>query len=213
MLACTSVEVLLLDLDETLYPAERGVLQRVDRRINAYLCERIGVPREEVDAVRSTLRHAHGTTLRGLVLRHRVDQDDYLRFVHDCDLSDLLAPDPELRALLERLPPRKVVFTNAPRAHARQVLRLLDIEQVFHDVVALEDLDYLPKPDLSAYREVLSRIAAPASACCLVDDTRANLLPAGTLGMRTVWKARDARTCEYVHHAIAELHELEGLWR
>ncbi|HKE11314.1 MAG TPA: pyrimidine 5'-nucleotidase [Myxococcota bacterium] len=207
------MEVLLLDLDETLYPAERGVLQRVDQRINAYLCERIGVPRQEVDAVRSALRRAHGTTLRGLVLRHRVDQDDYLRFVHDCDLSDLLAPDPELRALLERLPPRKVVFTNAPRAHARQVLRLLDIEPVFHDVVALEDLDYLPKPDLSAYREVLSRIATPASACCLVDDTRANLLPAGTLGMRTVWKARDARTCEYVHHAIAELHELEALWR
>jgi putative hydrolase of the HAD superfamily len=213
MLACASVEVLLLDLDETLYPPERGVLQRVDQRINAYLCDRIGIPRDHVDAVRSNLRRTHGTTLRGLVLRHQVDQEDYLHFVHDCDLSDLLAPDPELRGLLERLPPRKVVFTNAPRAHAHQVLRLLEIEEVFHDVVALEDLDYLPKPALSAYRGVLSRMAVPASACCLVDDTRANLLPAGTLGMRTVWKSKDARPSEYVHHAISELHELEALWR
>jgi putative hydrolase of the HAD superfamily len=213
MLACASVEVLLLDLDETLYPPERGVLQRVDQRINAYLCDRMGIPREEVDTVRSALRRDHGTTLRGLVLRHQVDQDDYLRFVHDCDLSDLLLPDPALRALLERLPPRKVVFTNAPRAHARQVLRLLEIGEVFHDVVALEDLGYLPKPELASYREVLSRMGVPASACCLVDDTRANLLPASTLGMRTVWMARDARAGDHVHHAIAELHELEALWR
>ena len=213
MLASASVEVLLLDLDETLYPPERGVLRRVDQRINAYLRDRVGIPRHEVDAVRSALRRAHGTTLRGLVLRHTVDQDDYLHFVHDCDLSDLLAPDPQLRELLGRLPPRKVVFTNAPRFHARQVLRLLEIEDAFHDVVALEDLGYLPKPDPTAYHEVLSRMGVPASACCLVDDTRANLLPASTLGMRTVWKAKDARPGDNVHHAIAELHELEALWR
>jgi putative hydrolase of the HAD superfamily len=213
MLASAAVDVLLLDLDETLYPPERGVLRRVDERINAYLRERMGIPRHEVDAVRRALRQAHGTTLRGLVLRYTVDQDDYLRFVHDCDLSDLLAPDPQLRELLGRLPPRKVVFTNAPRAHARQVLRLLEVEDAFHDVVALEDLGYLPKPDPAAYSEVLSRIGVPASACCLVDDTRANLLPASALGMRTVWKAREARSCDNVHHAIAELQELEALWR
>ena len=213
MLASASVDVLLLDLDETLYPPERGVLRRVDERINAYLRERMGIPRHEVDAVRRALRQAHGTTLRGLVLRHTVDQDDYLRFVHDCDLSDLLAPDPQLRELLGRLPPRKVVFTNAPRAHARQVLRLLEVEDAFQDVVALEDLGYLPKPDPAAYSEVLARIGVPASACCLVDDTRANLLPASALGMRTVWKAREARACDNVHHAIAELQELEALWR
>jgi putative hydrolase of the HAD superfamily len=207
------VEILLLDLDETLYPPECGVLHRVDGRINAYLSERVGIPRQQVDAVRRDLRRAHGTTLRGLVLRHQVDQDEYLRFVHDCDLSDLLAPDPKLRELLGRLPPRKVVFTNAPRAHARQVLRLLRVEEVFQDVIALEDLDYLPKPDPAAYRAVLSRVGVPASACCLVDDTRMNLLPASALGMRTVWKAREARACDEVHHAISELDELEALWR
>jgi len=213
MLAFASVDVLLFDLDETLYPPERGVLQRVDARINAYLQHHVGIPRHQVDEVRSALRRAHGTTLRGLVLRHTVNQDEYLRFVHDCDLSDLLAPDPGLRDLLGRLPPRKVVFTNAPRAHARQVLQLLEIEEAFHDVVALEDLAYLPKPDPAAYAELLSRIGVPARACCLVDDSRANLLPASALGMRTVWKAKDARTCQNVHHAIAELAELEALWR
>jgi len=213
MLALARVEFLLLDLDETLYAPECGVLRRVDERINAYLRERVGVPRGEVDAVRSALRRAHGTTLRGLVLRHAVDQDEYLRFVHDLDLSDLLAPDPALRALLGRLPPRKVVFTNAPRLHARQVLRLLQVEEAFHDVVALEDLGYLPKPDPASYRQVLTRIGAAARACCLVDDTRANLLPASALGMRTVWKAKEAQSCDTVHHAIVELHELEALWR
>lgn len=206
------MEVLLLDLDETLYAPETGVLTRIDARGDTYLREVLGVPGEHVHSTRRSLRDAHGTTLRGLTLRHRVDPAHYVRFVHDCDLSDLLAPDPALRALLARLPERKVVFTNAPRSHARNVLRLLAVEDAFEQVIALEDLRYLPKPDPSAYAEALSRVQAPARSCCFVDDTRANLVPARALGMRTVWKARGGAPDEHVHHAIAELSELEGLW-
>jgi len=213
MLASRRVEVLLLDLDDTLYAPESGVLHRVDARINAYLCDVLGVPPDRVDAVRSGLREAHGTTLRGLERTHSVDPDHYLRFVHDCDLSDLLAPDPELRALLLRLPPRKVVFTNAPRSHAVQVLGLLGVADAFERVVSLEDFRYLPKPDPAAYATVLRQAGVGPEACCFVDDTRSNLLPARMLGMRTVWKAPHAAIDEHVHHAIAELVELEPLWR
>ncbi len=213
MLASRPVEVLLLDLDDTLYPPESGVLRRMDARINAYLRDVLGVPAARVDAVRSALRDAHGTTLRGLERTRSVDPDHYLRFVHDCDLSDLLRPDPELRALLLRLPPRKAVFTNAPRSHAAQVLGLLGIADAFERVVSLEDLGYLPKPDPAAYAIVLSQLGVGPEACCFVDDTRSNLVPASALGMRTVWKAPHAAADEHVHHAIAELAELEPFWR
>jgi len=203
------MQVLLLDLDETLYPRGNGVLARVDARINAYLRERLGIQAEQVDAVRCALRDAHGTTLRGLEVRYDVDAAEYLSTVHHVDLSDLLGPAPPLRALLERLPGRKAVFTNAPRHHADQVLRLLDLVASFEAVFTLEDLDLLPKPDLHAYRTVAARLGVEAASCVLVDDTRANLLGAVRAGMRTVWLAPSPQADDEVHHVITDLHELE----
>jgi len=203
------MQVLLLDLDETLYPRGNGVLARVDARINAYLRERIGIPAEQVDAVRCALRDAHGTTLRGLEVRYDVDPAEYLSTVHQVDLSDLLAPAPPLRALLERLPGRKAVFTNAPRHHAEQVLRLLDLVGSFETVFTLEDLALLPKPDPLAYQAVTARLGVEAASCTLVDDTRANLLGAARAGMRTVWLAPSPQADDEVHHVITDLHELE----
>ncbi len=205
------MRVLLLDLDETLYPRGSGVLERVDARINAYLRDRIGIPASEVDALRRRLRDAHGTTLRGLEAGYRVDVEDYLATVHGVDLSDLLAPAPVLGALLSRLPGRKVVFTNAPRRHAEQVLRLLALSDAFEEVLALEDLELRPKPDPLAYRAVTRRLDVEAADCVLVDDTRANLLGARRMGMRTVWIAPEPATDDEIHHVITGLHELEHI--
>lgn len=205
------MDVLLLDLDETLYPRGNGVLQRVDGRINDFLRERIGIPPDEVDAVRQQLRDAHGTTLCGLEQRYQVDVDAYLAHVHHVDLSDLLAPEPALLALLGRLPGRKAVFTNAPRHHADQVLRLLGARDAFEAVLTLEDLDYRPKPDPHAYLAVTRRLGVEASCCTFVDDTWQNLVAARRSGMRTVWITDERRRDPDVHHVISALHELEDV--
>lgn len=203
------MDTLLLDLDETLYPRGSGVLERIDGRINAFLHERLGIPPGEVDALRRELRDAHGTTLAGLEARYEVDVEAYLALVHHVDLSDLLAPAPSLRALLARLPGRKAVFTNAPRHHATQVLRLLALEDAFERVLTLEDLGYRPKPELAAYHAVLRELGADPERCTFVDDTLQNLRPARRLGMRTVWIAPEPRHHPDVHHVIGELGELE----
>lgn len=207
------MQILLLDLDETLYPRGNGVLDRIDGRINAYLRDRVGIPAGEVNALRTRLRDAHGTTMRGLEVHYAVDPDDYLGVVHHVDLSDLLAPAPELRDLLGRLPGRKAVFTNAPRHHADQVLRLLDLGDAFEAVLALEDLDLRPKPDPRSYEAVTSRLGVAARDCVLVDDTRANLIGARRNGMRTVWLAPELSVDDEIHHVITGLHDLELVLR
>jgi putative hydrolase of the HAD superfamily len=210
------VRALLLDLDETLYPRDNGVLRRVDRRINSFMTERLGIDPGEVDAVRIRLRDGFGTTMRGLMESYPIDPDEYLGHCHGVDLSDLLAADAELRALLLRLPQRKLVFTNAPRAHARQVLDLLGIADVFEAVLALEDLAYDPKPAATAYGAALQRVALPAADCVFVDDTHANVAAAARQGMRGVWLAprhapRPAPASDGVQHVVTSLHELESI--
>lgn len=207
------MQVLLLDLDETLYPKGNGVLSRIDARINSFMIERLRMEPAEVDAERVRLRDRFGTTMRGLAERYELDVDEYLQHCHGVDLSDLIGPDPELRGLLERLPLRKAILTNAPRAHARQVLGLLGISDLIERVIAIEDLAYAPKPAPTAYATALARLDVEASDCTFVDDVLAFVRAAAREGMRGVWKtsAAPAAREDGVHDVIAELHELEPI--
>ena len=213
LLRCCDVDVLLLDLDETLYPRDNGVLRRIDARINSFMTDRLGIDAAAVDAERVALRDRWGTTMRGLVERFELDLDDYLHHCHGVDLSDLLAPDPRLRALLERLPMRKAVLTNAPRAHARQVLGLLGIADLMECVLALEDIAYLPKPAATAYAAALVRLDVAADACLFVDDNLGFVQAAAAHGLHAAWVAPPGTPppADATHHVINDVHELEPL--
>jgi putative hydrolase of the HAD superfamily len=212
------VDVLLLDLDETLYPRGNGVLARTDARIAAWVAGRLGLSEAEADRLRVELWKSHGTTLRGLVTRYGVAPDDYLEQVYRTDLSDLLRPDPALRGLLARLPGRKAVLTNAPRHHARNVLELLALGDAFEDVIAIEDLALVPKPAPEAYACALERLGAPAERCTFVDDTLSNAAAGARAGLRAVWLAPPgtraappaAAAGVAIIEALAELEELLG---
>lgn len=208
------MSLLFFDLDNTLYPYSLGIVARIDRRINDYLHERLGVPAAEVDALRRRFWAEHGTTLRGLMFGHAVDADDYLAYVHEIELEDVLKADPLLRAVLERLPGPKAVFSNASRAHAARVLRLLDLERAFDAVIGLEDLSYIPKPDPQAFRTALDRARGRAEGSLLIDDLCPNLAAAKRLGMRTVWVVEsgreDGRNAS-IDHVVSTVHEIEAI--
>ncbi len=207
--------VLFFDLDNTLYPHALGVVSRIDDRINRYLAERVGIPAPEVDGLRRRFWAEHGTTLAGLVAHHSVDADDYLAFVHDIELEDLLRPDHDLRALLDRLTERKVVFSNSARVHARRVLERLALHDSFETVIALEDLGYVPKPDARAFEIALRSVRAGAAESSLIDDLPNNLATAKRLGMRTIWVAEhhDGSACDpTIDHVVRRIHEIEPLF-
>jgi putative hydrolase of the HAD superfamily len=200
---------LLLDVDNTLYASSCGVVPRVDVLINRYLVERVGVDAAEVDRLRRELWSDYGTTLHGLMYRHGIDPDDYLEFVHDIELSDVLAPDPALAAMLARIPLVKVAVTNGSAAHARGVLDCLGVRDVFFRIYALERLSYVPKPYVQAYHTVLLDLHARGSDCVLVEDRAANLRGARQVGMGTVYVADGGPPAAEADVSIASILELE----
>ena len=183
----TPVEVLFLDVDDTLYPRTNGLWQAIGERILGYLIDRVGMSESEAERVRALYLERYGTTLSGLIRHHGVDPLDYLRVVHDLPLDPFLSSDPRLRRVLEGIPSRKVVFTNAHREHVERVLACLQIEDTIDQIVDLLALQMFNKPDPSAYRLALELAGDPdPKRCVLVDDRRRNLLPASELGMYTV---------------------------
>jgi putative hydrolase of the HAD superfamily len=184
---------LFFDLDDTLYDHASGLWPAISARMGQYMVERLGVPKDHAQMVRKSYYETYGTTLRGLQRHHQVDSDEYLAYVHDLPLERFIQPDPGLRRLLRSLPQRKWIFTNADDQHARRVLSILDLGDLFTGVIDIRRLEYCCKPELEAYASAM-RLAGEASPqrCVMFDDSPRNLAPAKKLGFMTILVGTDS---------------------
>ena len=180
------MDILIFDLDNTLYPAEKQLFNLIDVRINRYMTEIVGIPAPEVDTLRREYWRLYGVTLQGLIRHHAVDPEDYLHYVHDIDVTSRLSPDLILRDVLENLPQRKVVFTNGSICHADRVLSALGIEDIFEKIYDIRVAAYQPKPFPEPYHAVLNELRTTPKDCIMIEDSRDNLQTAKKIGMGTI---------------------------
>jgi pyrimidine 5'-nucleotidase len=180
-------KILFFDLDDTLYTTSNGLWQAIRDRMHAYMAEIVALPPDEIEALRQHYLEAYGTTLRGLQIHYQIDSDKYLEYVHDLPLAEFIQPDPELGKLLATLPQRKLIFTNADINHARRVLKVLQLGDIFEQIIDIRALGFVCKPDPEAYRRTLAitGVSNPED-CILFDDAKRNLLPAREQGWYTV---------------------------
>jgi len=181
------VKFIIFDLDDTLYARENGLMGEVGRRIQTWLCDHLALSWEDAIVLRRKYYHEYGTTLCGLLAEHDgIDAHSYLVYVHDIPLEEYIGPKPALGAMLESIPLRRVVYTNATAGYARRVLGVLGVLEHFEDVVGIEDVGLRNKPYQEAYERVLVRLDAWGPECIMVEDSARNLRPAKALGMTTV---------------------------
>jgi putative hydrolase of the HAD superfamily len=176
----------IFDLDNCLYPASAGLFELIDQRMGAYIQRLLNCDATEARRVQKHHFHTHGTTLAGLMRDHGVDPHDFLGDVHAIPL-DRVQPDEPLARALARLPGRKFVFTNGDAAYARRVLEAIGVHDQFDELHDIHASSYRPKPDPHGYALLCDRFGIDPSTALLADDMAANLKPAKTLGMTTVW--------------------------
>lgn len=205
----------VFDLDNTLYPASKSLFPQIDARMKRFIAHLLDVPIDQAHALQKQYYRDYGTTLRGLMTVHGIDPGGFLDFVHDID-HGVLEPAPRLDRALERLPGRKVVFTNGSRPHAEKVLRALGIEDRFDAIFDIVDADYIPKPDPRPYGHLARQLGIELTRAAMVEDLERNLVPAAELGMLTVLVhqpghpdlpegAPPPTALPHVHHVITDL--------
>jgi putative hydrolase of the HAD superfamily len=94
--------------------------------------------------------------------------------------------NPELAAAINRLPGRKLIFTNGSRAHAERVAGKLGVLECFEGIFDICDANYVPKPTASCYDHFCRVHAVDASAAAMFEDIPHNLEAPHALGMTTV---------------------------
>lgn len=207
----------IFDLDNTLYPAECNLFAQVDRRMGEFIAQYLGVPYEYARHLQKSYYRQYGTTLCGLMQVHKLDPKPFLDYVHDIDLS-VVPEHPELAAAIERLPGRRLIFTNGSRRHAERVAEKLGVLHLFEDICDIAACEFVPKPSPDAFARMTSRHGVDPQTAAMFEDMPQNLEAPHALGMTTVLvhssyydhpiqlKIRQWREPpEYVHHMTEDL--------
>ncbi len=198
------VETWVFDLDNTLYPHHVNLWQQVDVRIRQYIAQSFGLSEAEAFRMQKDYYKRYGTTLRGLMVEHGMQPDDFLEFVHEIDHSPL-QPNPALGAAIERLRGRKLILTNGTRKHADVVMKKLGVHEHFDDVFDIVAAKLEPKPLPRTYDRFLARHGVDAAKAAMFEDLARNLSTPHALGMTTVLVIPDGS-----REVLREDWELEG---
>lgn len=200
------IDTWLFDLDNTLYPAESGFMADTVVRMTDFVEKVTGLPRDEAFRLQKTYLAEHGLTLKGMMLNHGVDPEAFHAIFHDMSL-EALVPDAPLMASLERLPGRRLIFTNADAIHAERVLAHLGLTHLFDDVFHIGSAGYEPKPSPQAFARIRTAHGINPATTAFFEDAERNLAPAAELGMTTILVGAHAAasTAPFVHHRTEKL--------
>jgi len=199
----------IFDLDNTLHNATPHIFPHINRSMTAYLQQHLELEEQAANDLRIDYWQRYGATLSGMMRHHGTDPAHFLWHTHQFpELPQMVVHEPLLRQVLQRLPGKKLVFSNAPQHYAHAVLKLLRVNDLFEDLFAIEHTRFQPKPRIAGFMRLLRKHRLNPARCVMVEDAAENLQAAKRLGMHTVWVNNTHRAPAYVDVKIRTVMEL-----
>ena len=177
---------LLLDLDGTVYQDLESVFGQVSKLMTKYISEKLSVDLKKAKELQTNYFYKYNTSLNGLMIHHDIPPKEFLKYVHDIDLS-FMKKDLVLREELKNLNMRKLIFTNGSIDHAKNVLSHLGIDDLFENIFDITDAEYQPKPEPKAFDLMTKKFNLDPSETIYVEDIAKNLSIGKERGCTTVW--------------------------
>ncbi|MCE1244668.1 pyrimidine 5'-nucleotidase [Oryzomicrobium sp.] len=204
--------VWLFDLDNTLHNASPHIFPHINASMTAYIQQHLGLDEAEANRLRQHYWTRYGATLLGLMRHHGTDPRHFLWHTHQFpDLPRMVVAEKRLGHALERLPGRKVLFSNAPLHYTEAILDITGIGPHFDAVYTVERLRFQPKPLMAGFVRLLRNERLDPRRCIMVEDSLANLRTAKRLGMTTVWVSTGSRQPPYVDATVRSACDLPRL--
>ena len=176
----------IFDLDITLYSGQTKVFAEVSKNMSAYISKKLDIDLLEAKELQKKYFYENGTTLSGLMRYDKIDPHEFLEFVHNIDIS-WLPKDLLLRQELIKIKEKKYIFTNGSHAHVENVTKQLGIDDLFDGAFDIVDANFIPKPKIEPYRNIVKKFDLDPAKSILIEDIAHNLEQAKNLGMKTCW--------------------------
>lgn len=124
-----------------------------------FFAKHLGLDWEDAVTLHQRYYKEYGLAIKGLTLNHKIDALEFNREVDDAlPLDSILQPNMKLRKLLSDIDASKVklwLFTNAYVNHAKRVMKLLGVDDLFEGVTYCDykDEDLICKPLPAAFEK------------------------------------------------------------
>ena len=179
----------IFDLDNTMYDINLGLFKKISNRITDFIMSKYSLDIDQAKKIQKEYYLKYGLTLRGLIVEKKLEPEEFLDYVHDVEHPELEKND-QLISKIRILEGKKIIFTNATSKHAKKILKILELEHDFDQIIDIKDLEYIPKPDKRSYKKLLECLnlnKENLDKTIFFEDTVKNLVPAKELGITTVW--------------------------
>ena len=217
MKSLKEMKYLLLDLDGVCYGSHNGyplekVFGLVSKRMTLFIQEKLGLDEKKAKELQTNYFYKYNTSLNGLMLHHNVIGDEFLKYVHDIDIS-FMKEDKIMRNELENLDMEKFIFTNGSAEHAQNILKRLGIYDLFgkEKVFDIKDAGYVPKPEAQTFDLMVKKFGINPKETIYIEDIAKNLSIGFERGCTTVWLINDEHfgkidsDKDYISHKIENL--------
>ena len=205
----------IFDLDNTMYDINLGLFKKISNRITDFIMSKYSLDIDQAKKVQKEYYLKYGLTLRGLIVEKKLEPEEFLDYVHDVEHPELKKND-QLISKIRLLEGKKIIFTNATLNHAKKILKILELEHDFDQIIDIKDLDYIPKPDKRSYKKLLECLnlnKENLDKTIFFEDTVKNLIPAKELGITTVWMKNSInekdfmKNCNFIDYSFNNLNE------
>lgn len=197
-------KIYIFDLDDTLHNASAHIFPVMNRAMTQYIMDSLDLDEPTAYKLRQHYWRIYGATLKGLMRHHGTDPYQFLLETHRLmNLPEMVVQVKRLRHMLQALPGRKCVFTNAPRDYALRVLDILGIGDCFELVFSVESTKFHAKPSVRGFQMLLKSIHAKASDCIMLEDNLPALMTAKRLGMKTIWVTKQLQKPNFVDYRLS----------
>ena len=97
-----NIKNILFDCDGVLYQDLEAVFGQVSKKMTKYISNKLGIDLIKAKDLQTNYFHKYNTSLNGLMIHHDIPPEEFLKYVHDIDLS-FMKKDLALREELEKL--------------------------------------------------------------------------------------------------------------
>jgi len=185
-----NIKNILFDLDGVLYQDLEAVFGQVSKKMTKYISNKLNLSLEKAKELQTNYFHKYNTSLNGLMIHHDIKPEDFLKYVHDIDLS-FMKKDLVLRNELENLKMKKFIFTNGSKEHAKNITKHLGINDLFDDLFDIVDAEFSPKPTEKAFDLMIKKFKINPKETLYIEDIAKNLSIGKERGAITVWLIND----------------------
>ena len=190
----------IFDLDNTMYDINLGLFKKISNRITDFIMSKYSLDIDQAKKIQKEYYLKYGLTLRGLIVEKKLEPEEFLDYVHDVEHPELKKND-QLISKIRILEGKKIIFTNATSKHAKKILKILELEHDFDQIIDIKDLGYIPKPDKRSYKKLLECLnlnKENLDKTIFFEDTVKNLIPAKELGITTVWMKNSINEKDFI---------------